>query len=204
MLRASKVAAVGHNVFFADPQNADRVFDILTLAFAADPPNRWMYPEAAHYLRHFPSFATALGGAALPNRTALVSTDYTGAALWLPPNVGPDEGTLADLIAKSVSAPKQSYLMAIIEEMGRYHPKEPHGYLPFIGVDPAQQGKGLGAALLKPVLSKCDEASLPAYLESTNPKNRTLYERYGFRVIGEIKVGDCPPIVPMLRHPVER
>jgi len=202
MLRASKIAAVDHNVFFAGPQDADRVIDILTLAFAADPPNRWMYPEAAHFLRHFPSFAAALGGAALPNRTALVSADYSGAALWLPPDVGPDEEALADLIAKSVAAAKQSYLMAIIEEMGRYHPNEPHWYLPFIGVDPAQQGKGLGAALLKPVLSKCDEAHLSAYLESTNPKNRTLYERHGFRAIGEIKVGDCPPIVPMLRHPI--
>ena len=97
-----------------------------------------------------------------------MSTDYTGAALWLPPNVGPDEGTLADLIAKSVSAPKQSYLMAIIEEMGRYHPKEPHWYLPFIGVDPAQQGKGLGAALLKPVLSKCDEDRKSTRLNSSH------------------------------------
>ena len=201
MLRTSEVAARGDNVFFADPQDADRLFNILTLAFAADPPNRWMYPEAAHYLRHFPSFAMALGGAALPNRTALVNADYTGVAFWLPPEVGPDDEALADIIAKSVAAAKKSHLMAIVEEMGRYHPKEAHWYLPFIGVDPAQQGKGLGAALLKPVLSKCDETRLPAYLESTNPKNRTLYERHGFRAVGEIKVGDCPPIVPMLRHP---
>jgi len=57
--------------------------------------------------------------------------------------------------------------------------------------------------LLKPVLSKCGETHLPAYLESTNPKNRTLYERHGFQAIGEIKIGNCPPIVPMLRHPIE-
>jgi len=76
-------------------------------------------------------------------------------------------------------------------------------YLPFIGVDPAQQGKGSGAALLKSVLAKCDKTHVPAYLESTNPRNRTLYERHGFRAMGEIKVGDCPPIVPMLRRPFQ-
>jgi hypothetical protein len=27
-----------------------------------------------------------------------------------------------------------------------------------------------------------------------------LYERHGFEVIGEIRVGSCPPIVPMLRE----
>jgi ribosomal protein S18 acetylase RimI-like enzyme len=202
MLPTSEVTAPAHDVVFADAQDADRIFDILTLAFAADPPNRWMYPDAEHYLRHFPDFAMALGGAALSNWTALVNTDYTGVALWLPPEVGPDDEALANLIADSVAAAKKSHLMAIVEEMGRYHPTEPHWYLPFIGVDPAQQGKGLGGALLKNVLLKCDETHFTAYLESTNPKNRSLYERHGFRAIGEIKIGDCPPIVPMLRHPL--
>ncbi|HET9583943.1 MAG TPA: GNAT family N-acetyltransferase, partial [Bradyrhizobium sp.] len=89
----------------------------------------------------------------------------------------------------------------VIEEMARYHPEEPHWYLPFIGVDPARQGNGLGAALLRSILAECDKMRLPAYLESTNPRNRPLYERHGFKEIGEIRAGDCPPVVPMLRQP---
>src|SRR5687767_6551887 len=44
---------------------------------------------------------------------------------------------------------------------------------PFIGVEPARQGRGLGAALLRAQLAVCDQAGLPAYLESSNPRNRS-------------------------------
>ena len=83
--------------------------------------------------------------------------------------------------------------------MARYHPKEPHWYLPLLGVDPARQGQGLGSALLKHALAHCDAEGLPAYLESSNIKNVPLYERHGFEVLGVIQPGDFPPLYPMLR-----
>ena len=45
---------VAPSVIAAEAHDADRVFGVLTLAFAADPPNRWMYPEPVEYLRYFP------------------------------------------------------------------------------------------------------------------------------------------------------
>lgn len=66
-------------------------------------------------------------------------------------------------------------------------------------VDAAHQGKGLGAQLLQAALGRCDAEGLPAYLESSNPANISLYERHGFRVTAEIRVGDAPPVFPMLR-----
>jgi ribosomal protein S18 acetylase RimI-like enzyme len=106
-----------------------------------------------------------------------------------------------DLIEESVSTEKKACISDIVEQMARYHPEEPHWYLPFIGVDLASQGRGLGAALLRLPLAECDRAHLPAYLESTNPRNQPLYERHGFREVGKISAGDCPPVVPMLRLP---
>ena len=42
------------------------------------------------------------------------------------------------------------------------HPREePHWYLAFIGVDPVRQGYGVGAALLRSWLRRCDEKGLP-------------------------------------------
>jgi GNAT superfamily N-acetyltransferase len=194
--------AVGpDNVVPAEPRQAERVFGALTLAFAADPANRWLFPESDRYLRHFPVFARALGGAAIQRRTAFVSRDYSAVALWLAPGDGPDEEAMSRLIEEGVAPEKQATIAAVIEEMGRCHPDEPHWYLPFIGVEPARQGSGLGAMLLQASLRTCDAARQPAYLESTNPRNRPLYERHGFEAVGEIRVGDCPPIVPMLRRP---
>jgi ribosomal protein S18 acetylase RimI-like enzyme len=73
--------------------------------------------------------------------------------------------------------------------------------LPLIGVDPAQQNKGYGGALMRHALIECDRDKKLAYLESTNPKNISLYERHGFEALGTIQVGTSPPIVPMLRKP---
>jgi ribosomal protein S18 acetylase RimI-like enzyme len=176
------------------------VLDVLTLAFASDPPNRWMYPDARAYLQNFPKFAQALGGGALATGTAFMTRDGSGVILWLAPESEPDEEALGRVV-ETLDQKKQAVLGAVVEQMARYHPHEPHWYLPFIGVDPAHQGRGIGDALLKPMLAKCDEAGLPAYLESTTPKNQPLYRRHGFEAVGEIRVGDCPVITPMLRRP---
>ena len=140
----SEGAAVGSTVVIpAEPRHADLIFAVLTLAFAADPPNRWLFPESDRYLRHFPEFVRALGGAALPRRTALVSQDYSAVALWLAPDEGPDGQAMTKLIEERVAPQKRADIAAVIEEMGRYHPEEPHWYLPFIGVDPAHQAMAL-------------------------------------------------------------
>jgi GNAT superfamily N-acetyltransferase len=130
-----------------------------------------------------------------------VTEDFSAAALWLAPDAGSDEQAMTTLIEDNVAPAKKGDIAAIIEEMAGYHPEEPHWYLPFIGVDPAWQSKGLGSLLMLSSLARCDVAQLPAYLESTNPRNRPFYERHGFEALGEIRVGDCPPIVPMLRQP---
>ena len=44
---------------------------------------------------------------------------------------------------------------------------------------------GLGSALIKHGLRQCDAQGLPAYLESSHPRNVPLYERHGFRVVSQ-------------------
>jgi ribosomal protein S18 acetylase RimI-like enzyme len=85
--------------------------------------------------------------------------------------------------------------------MRHHHPSEPHWYLPLIGVDPFHQGKGLGHALMQHALVACDRDKKAAFLESTNPRNVTLYERHGFEMLGTIQVGTSPTLFPMLRKP---
>jgi ribosomal protein S18 acetylase RimI-like enzyme len=68
-------------------------------------------------------------------------------------------------------------------------------------VDPAQQGRGHGDALMWYALERFDREKLPTYLESTNPRNISLYRRHGFQDLGRIQVGTSPTLVPMLRRP---
>ena len=122
-------------------------------------------------------------------------------ALWLPPGVEPDEAALKGVIQETVAEERKGALFAMVEQVGAFHPREAHWYLPLIGVDPAHQGKGIGSVLLSQVLSTCDGQRLPAYLEATSPRNILLYKRHGFEAIGSIQVVDSPPVVPMRRNP---
>lgn len=173
----------------------------LTLAFCSDPANRWCWPGTAEYLAAFPEFVRALGGNAFAAECAFEIAGGAGAALWLPPGVEPEEAELIAIIQRSVHASRQSELYELIRQMGQYHPQTPHWYLPFVGVEPMQQCRGLGARLLGPILERCNDERLPAYLESTNPRNVPFYESLGFRGIGMIQSGTSPTIVPMLREP---
>ena len=180
---------------------ADAATSVVTLAFAADPIARWTYPDPDQYLEYFPRFIRAFAGKSFEQGTAYLAPDFAGAALWLKPGFSPNEDELLGLIWESTSSEVQKDLFPMFEQMAAFHPKYPHWYLPMIGVEPSRQGSGVGSALLQHSLANCDADSLPAYLESSNPKNIPLYERFGFEVIGTIKAGDAPPMYPMIRKP---
>lgn len=181
------------------PVERDPVMDILALAFSTDPAVRYMFPGAATYLASFNRLATAMAGSALAAGTAWVADDGAAAALWLAPGVQGDGEAIGALVGETVAPERKGVLAEVGELMDQFHPKEPHWYLSMIGVDPSRQGQGLGAALLKAGLTRCDADGLPAYLESSSPKNVPLYERHGFEVIGLIRPGDHPGLIPMLR-----
>jgi len=185
----------------ATASDQEHTIATVVLAFAADPMARWSYPDPHEYLRHFPDLIRALGGKAFEHGTAYYVDGFSGAALWLPPDTHPPEDELIALAQRTVSERKQAEVFSIFEQMGSYHPTEPHWYLPFIGVDPARQGNGYGSALMEYALIPCDRENQPAYLESSNPRNIPLYERHGFEMLGTIQVGSSPPLFPMLRRP---
>ena len=78
----------------------------------------------------------------------------------------------------------------VLRLMEKKHPTDrEHYYLAVLGVEPGLQGRGFGAALIEPVLSRCDRDGTPAYLESSKERNIAFYERHGFRVLEELR---CP------------
>ena len=87
----------------------------------------------------------------------------------------------------------------VLDEMHSYHPLEPCCYLPFVGVDPRHQGQGCSAKLMKCALAQCNAQGLPAYVESSNPADITLYERHGFELMGRIQSVSSLPVNPIYR-----
>lgn len=186
---------------FAPVGRADRnrALDTLVLAFTADPVIRWLYPDALRYLAHFPEFLASFGGQAFAERTVWRLGAFSAVALWLPPHVDLAGDAIVGVLKQTVAPGRTKDAMEVLGQMDDAHPRFPHWYLAWFGVDAALQGQGLGGALLKRCLRIVDEDRLPAYLDTPNPRNIPFYERHGFEVTGKAQAGSCPPVVSMLR-----
>ena len=175
--------------------------DVVVRAFSADPVAHWIWPDSQQYHMYFPSIVRAFGGKAFTHGSAYYVDGYAAAALWLPPDVFPDEDMLSSMFQRSVSEQIQKGVFTVFDQMGRYHPSEPHWYLPLMGVDPLKQSKGFGSALMQHALIQCDRDNKLAYLESSSPRSIPFYERHGFELLGTIQMETSPCIFPMLRRP---
>lgn len=176
---------------------------VLARAFHDDPVMSWIFPDAerraAKLLRFY-----AIGLRTLWMRNELVFTtdDYLGAAVWAPPGkwqISPFQLLRLVPAFLSLGGRRVGRVITTMRLIEHHHLKEPHYYLFAIGADPGAQGRGLGAALLQPVLARCDSERLPAYLESSNPRNITFYLRHGFRVLHEVAPPGGPPLTLMQR-----
>ena len=181
--------------------DADTAIATLVLAFVLDPAARWSWPRSADFLRNLPLLTRAFAEKSFELGCADQVDDFAGVALWLPPGVTSDEAALSSLVERTFPPAILDDAAHVFEQMAGFHPAEPHWYLPMIGVDPTRQGHRLGDRLLAHAVARCDADGRPAYLESSNPRNLSLYRRHGFEALGSIQHGSSPTIVPMLRKP---
>ena len=147
----------------------------------------------------FPRVLEHYAGGAFDHGSAYRSADHMSSAMWLPPGVGPDEEALGAVLQEGVEEGMRDEVFALMEQVGNGHPDEPHWFLPAVGVDPMRQGQGYGSALMARSLERCDQDHAVAYLESSNPRNVALYERFGFEVTGRLQAGSSPTVVTMTR-----
>jgi GNAT superfamily N-acetyltransferase len=177
----------------------ERTLQTLVAAFADDPVERWLWPSVKDYEEHFPSLLRALGRGTFDHGTVWRLGDYAAVALWFPPDAGPDGDEIVEVLSTTVAEEKLDDTFRVLEQMGVNHPEYPHWYLPWFGVHPVEQGRGVGGQLMEHCLVTVDADRLPAYLETPNPRNLSFYERHGFAVVGEARSGTCPPMTFMLR-----
>lgn len=191
----------GTKVVAASRDEIDRMIVPIVMAFSADAFVRWFLPDPWQFMTYFSRLAQIHAGTVVEHGAAWRTADFRGAALWYPPGIHPDRAALGALIREALDDRWFEKTSPIFERMGTFAPAGPHWYLRQIGVDPALQRRRYGSALIETVLRECDATGVPAYLESSSPRNRALYERHGFVAIGEIREGESPPIWPMLRPP---
>ena len=128
--------------------------------------------------------------------------------MWMPPgvNAAPSNFGLLKFALGQIRHGTPSAIrrgMALSQLMQDWHPKDPHMYLFTIGTTQEARGKGVGKGLLAPVLEACDAASLPIYLENSNPANSGFYAAHQFERMGIFNIDgeESPVMEPMWREP---
>jgi GNAT superfamily N-acetyltransferase len=189
----------------ATPADVKALTRALAAAFEDDPIFGWLLPDRQRrYGRLLRFFALELGDVVLPAGTVWMSSEGSGACLELPPG-----GWRMPLRTQALHAPQFVAVfgrslpraLATITQMERRHLREPHLYVPYIGVAPEAQGAGIGSRLLGRTLERADADGLPTYLEATSEQNAALYARHGFEHLGAFTVLGSPPMWPMRRLP---
>jgi GNAT superfamily N-acetyltransferase len=180
--------------------------EALALAFADDPAWAHLLPDSGTRAERLLAYFTAeIGNLAPEYRQVWVTEDGGGAAIWARPGQWrvPLVRELRPARRMAVVFGRRSPLALWTQlRLERHHPRAPHWYLHYVGVEPRRQGRGLGGALLAPVLEQCDREGIPAYLESSTERNRVLYERNGFALTGTFDMPAAgPPIREMWRDP---
>jgi GNAT superfamily N-acetyltransferase len=198
---APSIPPVGDGLRRASAEDVERLRTVLADAFLEDPVLSWLMPNDGTrraQLRRY--FGIELRHYTLPRGRVWTTADLAGAALTLPPGAwrAPTRVTLLEGSAFRTHLVRAARVGATIEWR---HLRQPHYYVRDVGVLPNKQGQGLGSALLRPTLERCDREGLPAYLEASSERNVALYERLGFKVTRELRIGGSPPLRLMLRDP---
>jgi ribosomal protein S18 acetylase RimI-like enzyme len=187
----------------AGADEAALVGEILGEAFGADPITKWISPNPEYPRWCWPVAVSLL----LPDLEVYLTENGLGAAMWLPPgaklNIRPSLAMLWDSWRRFGIGSIIRFFQ-LMRMMEKHHPGDDHYYLFAIGVRSGSRGQGIGSALLKSVLQKCDHKKVGAYLENSNSLNLPFYQRHGFELRNEIAVPhNGPSLFLMYREPQE-
>jgi GNAT superfamily N-acetyltransferase len=195
----------------ATAEDLDLLARIAGEGFYDDPVMSWALRDDARRLGQLTVMFRGWAEDCLPERGHVLVADDSSACFWRDPSfdhhADADEG--ADGADGADDAPppglfdddEAARFGVLRTAMHEAHPTEPHWYLNVVSTLPQARSRGLGAAVLAPIIARADADGSPCYLESTNPRNRTLYYRHGFEDMGDIHLDDAVSMRQMWRLP---
>jgi GNAT superfamily N-acetyltransferase len=198
------VIGADHQPRHATSADRRQLADTLAHAFHDDPVMSWFFPDSTRRIAHNRRLFSMRLRQLVPQGETYTDAGLGAAALWTVPDawhLGSIETFRMALALAPAIGRRVGTILKGVDQIEKAHPTGPHYYLAVLGTHPDHQGKGLGSALIEPVLDTCDRDEIPAYLESSKERNIAFYARHGFRVTGELVLPDGPPIWSMWRDP---
>jgi GNAT superfamily N-acetyltransferase len=189
----------------AGPGDVAALVRVLAAAFHDDPGLMHLIPGDARRRLQLPRFWRSELRRYLPFDEVHTTEAREGVAVWAPPGRwrrSPLElarATPANVRVFGARLPVAVRSSLLLESK---HPRAPHWHLWALATDPARRGRGVATAVLGPVLRRCDDSGVPAYLETAREGNVPFYRRFGFDVVERVTLpAGGPPLWLMLREP---
>jgi GNAT superfamily N-acetyltransferase len=192
-----------------EPSEVPEAASLLARGFAEEPGNVVLFPDPEARRVLFETTALQTLPTLLRYGTvhvAEVGDELAAIALWHPPGVSTTSLTAAarsavakfsrpKLVARAVphavsvvlgELPEAITLTRARQRAVRRASQGPKWHLAFLATAPEHRGKGLARALLDRQLRRCDEDGAVTWLETTDPVNPPIYERFGFDVVAHV------------------
>jgi GNAT superfamily N-acetyltransferase len=192
-----------------EPSEAPEAAALLARGFAEEPGNVALFPDPEarrmlHETTALQTIATLLRYGTV--HVAEAGDELAALALWHPPGVPTTSLTavarsavarlshpklVASAFPRAASVilrelPEAIALTRTRQRAARRASQGPTWHLAVLATAPEHRGKGLARALLDRQLQRCDEDGTAAWLETTDPVNPPIYERFGFDVVAHV------------------
>jgi ribosomal protein S18 acetylase RimI-like enzyme len=185
----------------------EKTAQILTEGFIDDPSFAFIFGENANKFQALNAFFKLLATDAIQRGEVIIAPEEQGACIWYPAEVEIFNEQFEQIVAETISTTSHfcgvesgKRFEEVIEKVGASEPEAIHCEVLFIALKPKSRGKGIGESLLKPVLNYADTKKFGCYLASSNYRNISFYERYGFRKFCPIEISDSYSMTGMWRE----
>ncbi|WP_116453508.1 N-acetyltransferase [Blastococcus litoris] len=202
----------GPDVRPAEQRDVPRIAATLTVALADSRWTRWALPDDGRMQRLTRLHELDAGHRGVGTRTAWVTEDVDAVAVWEPPP-GAEGTTPLPADVRAALASELPYLSAhrisavrdTAALIASHRPEQPHWWLLHLGVRPSSRRRGLAAAVLAPVLVRCDTDRTLAATAVFGWANVRFLRGFGFEVTAELRTTDDElPLWVLVRQPQRR
>ena len=202
----------GPDVRLAESRDVPRIAATLTVALADSRWTRWALPDDGRMQRLTRLNELDAGHRGVGTGTAWVTDDVTAVAVWEPPPGADGTSPLPDDVEAALanelpylSADRFGAVRDTAALVAEARPAEPHWWLRHLGVRPTSRRRGLGAAVLAPVLVRCDAEDTLAAAAVHSWANVRFLRGFGFEVTLDTRPTDDElPLWVLVRQPLRR
>jgi GNAT superfamily N-acetyltransferase len=200
----------GPDVRLAEQRDVPRIAATLTVALADSRWTRWALPDDGRMQRLTRLHELDAAHRGVATRSAWITEDVDAVAVWEPPPGAADTTPLPADVRSALDrelpylrGARAATVAATEALVGTARPAGPHWWLAHLGVRPSARRRGLAAAVLAPVLVRCDAEQAVAAAAVSSWANVRFLRGFGFEVTAELRTTDDElPVWVVVRQPL--